>query len=442
MSITWEFTVYDPQKNAFFPYGGYYDFTDRLQGFDVKQMAHPGRQGTGEAILRLTNFDGALTPNGSGTYAGVDWASCLFLLAMNTTSDYHEVFAGVLADFVFTDDGVISYVDLVLDDPWAIVGRSITEQGEVTSSSQYLKIHEAISSVANSGTSFNNYANGVRFPNVDKVLGIGQVVDVSTTEATLFYTNNEAEGNIGERIRNGILPASAAVFWPGSYKFRSIYVDYDSYCVGEGLSADTREHTLTETLTGAAGEAVLDTLQTGHNLPEMINKISVTVGSVTGVTPATYNAENIQSTFTYGTRAGTWGNHLQPRSKRATRDAAGNDVVNLDPYLEALTERFANYRFTALTASTKQSQNTTANAETEFGYLCDIRYGIWAPCSVKYTPTGAASQITDVTVITRRRLRGTPSDVTLEMELLPAIDYQSLVLNSDMLGTLDYNRLG
>ena len=107
-----------------------------------------------------------------------------------------------------------------------------------------------------------------------------------------------------------------------------------------------------------------------------------------------------------------------------------------------MTERFANYRFTALRASTKQSQNTTANAEAEFGYLCDIRYGMWAPCSVKYTPTGAAAQVTDVTVITRRRLRGTPSDVTLELELLPAIDYQSLVLDSDMLGTLDYNRLG
>jgi hypothetical protein len=41
VSITWEFTVYDPQKNPFFPYGGTYDFTDRLQGFDVKAQVKP-----------------------------------------------------------------------------------------------------------------------------------------------------------------------------------------------------------------------------------------------------------------------------------------------------------------------------------------------------------------------------------------------------------------
>jgi len=447
MSVTWSFTLYDPEKNAFFPYGGEYDFTDRLQGFDITQTVAPATVGTGVGRFRLKNFDGALTPNAGGTYADVDWAKCVFKLQCTTTTT-HDVFIGVLADFSFIDDGVTSFCDFVLDDPYAIAGRSITQDGEVTASSYYTPIDETIQNFLNLGTSFNGASNGVRFPGLDKTLGRAEVLDVSGTDPTLFYTANEGVGNVVERIRNGIMPASAAVLWPGGYRFDGIYVKYQSFCVGEGLSADTTvsgsriEYTITESPTGAVNELNLEKLVTGHNLPEIINRIRVDVGQTTGVTPATYDAENNSSTFNYGTRAGTWPNHFQPRSIEGTRDAAGNNPVDLDPYLEGLTTRFANYRFTATQATTKQSMHTTSNAETAFGNLCDIRYGQWAPVTVKYTPTGSATQINDVTVITGRRIQGTPSDVVVTVDLLPAQDYQSFVLDSSTLGVLDTNRLG
>ena len=448
MTVTWSLNFYDPNKNPFFPYGGNHNFTDRLQGFDITQDVHPARMGRGETLFRLSNFDGALTPNAGGTYANVDWGKCVAKIECTTPTATHTVFVGVVSDFTVNDNGVASYVDFVCDDPYAIAGRSITEDGVVTASSYYTPIDETIQNFLNLGTSFNSASNGVRFPALDKTLGRSEVLDVSGTDPTLFYTANEGVGNIAERIGNGIMPASAAVLWPSDYRFDGIYVKYQACCVGEGLSADTDagsgriEYTLTENPTGAAQELALENLQTGHNLSELTNKIKIKTGTVTGTTPATYYSENQPTTFQYGTRAATWQNHFQARSKEATRDAAGNNIVDLEPYADALTNRFSEYRYTAQTATTRQTLNTSSNAQAAFGYLCDIRWGQWAPITVKYTPTGAASQISDVCVIGRRRLRGTPSDVTVELGLLPAIDYQSLVLDSDMLGTLNDNRLG
>jgi hypothetical protein len=441
VSITWALTVFDPDAAST------YNFTDRLQGFDVKQMAHPARLGTGEAIFRLRNFDGALTPNGSGTYAGVDWGSSVFKLAMNTSTDYHEVFEGFAADFIVTDDGVTSFIDFVCDDPYAIVGRGLNETAFVTASgSGFRPIPETIQNLINLGALFKS-VNGIKLPKLNQTSAEAEVIDVSLMEPTVNYARHNAEGRVGERIANGMLPATAGVIWPGTYRTSGGVVYWRSYCVGEGLSADTTdatriEHTLTETLTGAAAEAVLDTLQTGHNLGEITNSVNITVQAGIEVLGAKYESRNDSSAEKYGERGANWPNHMQARTRGTTGGLPNPIPIDLEPYAQALTNRFSEYRYTARTASTKQSQNTTANAEAEFGYLCDIRYGIWAPCSVKYTPTGAAAQVTDVTVITRRRLRGTPSDVTVELELLPAIDYQSLVLNSDMLGTLDYNRLG
>jgi len=45
-------------------------------------------------------------------------------------------------------------------------------------------------------------------------------------------------------------------------------------------------------------------------------------------------------------------------------------------------------------------------------------------------------------VISGRTIKATPGNTTITLDLLPAQDYQSFVLDSSTLGVLDTNRLG
>ena len=442
---SWQFTIYDPQAAT------NYDFTDRLQGFDITQTVHPGRLGRGEALFRLSNFDGALTPNAGGTYGNVDWATAAFKLLIKPPYGNHTVFVGLAADFTVTDNGVASYVDFMCDDPYAVIGRGLIESGGVSPLGAFFgNIPEVAESLINIGAT-NKTVNGVKMPTLGQSSAEAEVIDVGLTEATVFYTRYNCDGRISERIANGMLPATAGVFWPGEAVILGGTTYWQAFCVGEGLSADTDsgsgriEYTLTENPTGAAQELALDTLQTGHNLGEITNAVEIKVQPLQNIAAAEYQSINTASTDEYGERGAVWPNHFQGRRPRGNWPAplSFNPVpIDMTEYADGLTNRFSEYRYTAQTATTRQTLNTSSNAKIAFGNLCDIRWGQWAPITVKYTPTGAASQISDVCVIGRRRLRGTPSDVTVELGLLPAIDYQSLVLDSDMLGVLNTNRLG
>lgn len=441
--MSWQFTVFDP--DAF----STYDFTDRLQGFDVNQMVRPAELGRGEATFRLSNFDGALTPNGGGSYANVDWGKTVSKLLIKPPYGNHTVFLGMLADFRIKDDGVSSFVDLLCDDPYAIIGRGLVESGGYSGTAYFGDIPDTAEKIINLGATPKT-ANGVKLPTLGLSGAEAEVIDVGLTPATVFYTRYNCDGRVSERIANGLLPATAGVMWPGDAISLSGYTYWQAYCVGEGLSADTDsgsgriEYTLTENPTGAAQELTLDTLQTGHNLAEITNAVAIEIQELTNITAAEYESRNDTSAEQYGQRSANWTNHFEGRRPSGNDPQPGADptAIDMTEYADALTNRFSEYRYTAQTATTRQSQNTSSNAKIAFGNLCDIRWGQWAPVTVKYTPTGASSQINDVCVITRRRIKGTPSDVVVQLELLPAVDYQSLVLDSDMLGTLNENRLG
>ena len=51
--------------------GNSIDLTDRTAGFSVEQTLRRGAMGTGRAFLTLYNNDGALTPNGGGTFSNL-----------------------------------------------------------------------------------------------------------------------------------------------------------------------------------------------------------------------------------------------------------------------------------------------------------------------------------------------------------------------------------
>jgi hypothetical protein len=436
MSISWEFTAYDGTTT--------YDFTDRLQGFDVKQKCGPAMLGRGSAVFTLKNYDGALTPNGSGTYAGLQWPEFVLKLEVTGSTRVSNVFVGFMADFQLQDNGNYSTVTLTALDPYAIIGRSIVEEGFVSpSGSGFRSPAETIEYLINNGAKPKS-VNGVKMPKIGQTDAEAQINDRSLTAATVFYTNAQAQGKIEERIANGILPATMGVMWPTGYSISAGTVYWEAECVGEGLSADTLDFTLTESPTGAALELTLEQLESGHNVPEITNAVNITVQQASiGVAYANYETRDDTSAGKYGERAASWPNHFEARTEGTTGSSPFPVVIDLQPYVDGIVNRFSDYRFQSRRARTKQSMvGSTSQNEQAWAYMLDVRYGQWAPVTTIYTPTGASTPNTDIGVIAGRRIQGTPSDVVLTVDLLPAQDYQSFVLDSDTLGVLDTNRLG
>ena len=108
-----------------------------------------------------------------------------------------------------------------------------------------------------------------------------------------------------------------------------------------------------------------------------------------------------------------------------------------------IVERFSNIHFQARKISVQSATlaDTNSGSKEELAQLLDVRYGLWQNATITYTPT-AGSQVTDNCVIAGRSIQAVPGRTTITLDLLPAQDYQSFVLDSDTLGVLDTNRLG
>jgi hypothetical protein len=106
--------------------------------------------------------------------------------------------------------------------------------------------------------------------------------------------------------------------------------------------------------------------------------------------------------------------------------------------LENLVARMSEITYVPERVTVRASSTPTAGV---FNDLLDVTDGFWQVCDIEYTPTGAASTTTG-SVIVSRTINATPRDTTIVLDLLPAANYQSFTLNSDILGVLNQNRLG
>lgn len=420
------------------------DFTDRTLGFSVEQRCGIAQLGTGIATITLDNTDGELTPNGTGTYAGYDWGKTVVTITANRPLEATFVlFAGFISDIVLLDDGTTSTLTVYADDPYATIGRGTTEAswGGVLSFSDDLP--GTIEKLINQGTGTKS-TSGIPLPLAGADAAAAVVTDVGTVPGP-WYFRSKADGFIEDVVSNRLLPLSMGVMYPTivewGYVSSTLTAQYGANCVGSGLTADVTylgsrcEYSISESPTYGSSTLTLTEIETGHNLGEIVNEVDVIDQDDTE-----YLARNTTSTDDYGVRAVSFTNHLVPN------DAAGYapyvDPLDAQPYVDAWAARFGEYRWTARRIATRASSNTSTNAERAFVQLLDVRYGQWVPIEVTYTPTGSSSSVVETGVIGRRVIAATPSDTVVTLELLPAVDYQSFTLDSDLLGILDQNRLG
>lgn len=415
------------------------DFTDRTTGISIRQPLGFMQQSAHRCVITLNNFDGALTPNAGGTYSSVDWfQQALFVSCTVNGTETAEVFHGIVNDFDIRDDGINSTVTMIASDWLSICARGIRNTS-FTNSTNIYDWTEWANRIIDSFTLQNVPGGSTSLPKLDQQLGVfsGYLGDISYYAPGTVTTGFKAVA--GESLSDVLIQRHQAgvpsTIWPTTIdKWNpsgSLYYSrYSVGIVGDTLTRDdagATTYTFTEG-TPAAGELPITTIDRGYDIDRILNQASIT----SAFTSNTSTAVDATSAGTVGIKS-IWAADSVMDTDTDTQRMADNIVA-----------RFSNIHFQArgMSIDSAALRSVDSGSKEELAALLDVRYGLWQTCSLEYTPTGAGSPTTDVCVIAGRSIKATPGRTTIDLELLPAADYQSFVLDSDVLGVLDQNRLG
>lgn len=408
------------------------DFTDRTLGFSLKQAAPMSDLSPSSASLTLQNYDGELTPGGTGTYASTDWfAQAIFISAtiVGTNTLTAELFHGFITDFVVDDNGTESVIKIRCDDAMMFLGTGSPDKGFGGNTDFEDAIRNAIGTASGvgelprlGGTNLTQYYQ-------QAVLGFEPVTTVDES--------NSVAGTIADHLRVSVLPSYPSAVWMALIRDNAgTTVFCEHYDIGSTLTRPTsgtfyetrREIELNDAQhIGTRGEIKFETLVRGFNNNELVNRVAVTT-TATG-NPST--ATNGASSDLYGQKQLTLTATVNKTDALAA-DAAANFLNRQS------TSRYAGQKVTTSTALIEQMN---ADADYTALYMFDVRTCFWNLAKLTFTPTGG-NEIEEISVIVGRTIKATPGNTTITLDLLPAQDYQSFVLDSSTLGVLDTNRLG
>lgn len=407
------------------------DFSDRCQGLQVVQHARFMRHRSGRAQITLQNFDGALTPGGTGTYGSTDWFEQGVFISAGTA----QVFHGLVDDFIVNDNGVYSTVTVMASDWFSVFGRA-TQNYDVNpgQSVWYENVQAAIWEFTSDSSR--------QLPALGQTYGttvynpFTSTFDPDLATSTLDwgndYTQVEAGRPLADILRPGYLAAVPSAMWATTIEADSGNAVYHMGLIGDQLTrtdSGARTYQFRETPTG--GQLPINLLTSGFNNDNMVNHIRATIQNTSGgsTNTATINKANQTAIDKYGKRS-------------LTNDGAGFKYTafnrTMSDTLDNLVARMSEITYVPEQVTVRASSTPTVSV---FNDLLDVTDGFWQVCDIEYTPTGAATTTTG-SVIVGRTINATPRDTTIVLDLLPAVNYQSFTLNSTVLGVLNQNRLG
>jgi hypothetical protein len=379
--------------------------------------------------ITLNNFDGALTPGAGGTYSSVEWfQQAVFISCTINTTDTAEVFHGIIDDFDISDDGVTSMVTLTASD-WLSIGARGLYGNDFTNSTSYDWTEWANRII--DGFTFQGVSSGSTLPKLDQDMGVyrGFAGDVSYYAAGTVTTGfkGEAGNSLGDVMIARHQAGVPSVIWPTTIDkwtyLGNDFARYDAAIVGDTLSrtdANATTFVFTEG-TPASGELPVNAIDRGYDIERVINqatiKSSFTTNTVEADNSTSISATGIKSLF--------------------ASDSSMLLDTDTQRMADNIVERFSNIHFQARKISVQSATlaDTNSGSKEELAQLLDVRYGLWQNATVTYTPT-AGTQVTDNCVIAGRTIQAVPGRTTITLNLLPAEDYQSFVLDSNLLGVL------
>lgn len=407
------------------------DFTDRCSGFSIRQNAEMSNVGIGTAKITLYNYDGALTPGAGGTYGSVDWfKQAVFIQGTISGSSLllAEMFHGVVTGFDIEDNGVHSTVTLTCEDSVRYLGTD----KETWTFGLVSLLDDGFTNTIATATEI-----GVNPPKLGKPNALMSYFFVSPDNDNKIDSTNASSGTVTDLLRNQLLPSYPSAYWGGIIE-EGVSGDtlYSNCIVGGTLTRPTSDPdwfieradlTFTEQAT-TTGEIPFVRLLVGFNNDNLVNQVFQK-------TSATGNEQSVADSTSlgdYGARTVT--NTAALNKTDAFALDAANNFLNRQNTPRYVPERMITTRSVL--------ESAAAGTDEAIRALLDIRSCFWNYSTVEYTPTGASTATTEGVVIVGRQISATPSDTTITLELLPAVDYQSFVLDSSTLGVLDQNRLG
>jgi len=416
------------------------DITSRVLGMTINQPLNISAPSRHSAIITLENNNGDFTPDIGNSYSSVNWFAQAVFIDVDINSTYqYPVFDGIIESFELYDDGINSTVQLTVIDPLTFAGRSKIRSAfsagfdyiETALYKSYLKVSLQDALPALDGTSYGFYSLEL----CNKPLPADPPKDTNVI-VDLGLTENEVVADI---VTSEVAPSAFCVFWPyqirpltSSYSIDLILIGPDmirrNYYNTEYPQLDAHTFTFVEKTPGTS-ELPIKTLKVGYNVTELINEADVRTKE-TGTTSTAVNQTSIDAV---GIRS------VQYSGTILESDAQAQNRANM------LASRFGEVRFVPNEISLSASQVDAvadSSAAQEWALLLDAGGGMWQQAYLEYTPTGASSQKTEHVVLAGRTLRVTPSDTILTLKLLPAVDYQTFVLDSNDRGVLNTNRLG
>jgi len=410
------------------------DITSFVQGFNIQCEANIGRFSPTNVVLTLNNDGGDFTPaegGGTGTYASINWLTKVIRIA--PSADTARFTAHVfISDFKMRDNGTASSVQLTCQDWLSLASSELFDITENTTTTDYANFIDNVLGGA------SGFGPGATLPDYGQPTYSKAIFITDTSDTVADQLARPAASNV-----SSLDYINEAVF--GGYP--SIVVPTDARIVGTTVFyfATALNRTITYNNTFRIPVAFSDSptgttlafaeLDPGFNFEEITSTATVASG-ITGI--SSQNSTNTGTGNSYGTRARFYNN-----TGNNTETDNGNYAGALEA-AEFWTKRQGNARYIPrrLTTSIEliDDRNGTAAATTLINLMAAVD-GLFQPCDVTYTPTGG-TQVTANCVISGRTINAVPGRTTITLDLLPAQDYQSFVLDSSTLGVLDTNRLG
>ena len=411
------------------------DVTNRTLGFSTETVVGIAELGRMQCVITLDNNDGAFTPaegGGTGTYKDIDWYSQQLKIDVAFTGRVAELFNGIIRDFDISDNGINSYVTLRAVD-WLQVASSelfdlTADSTSLTGSQAFEKTLEGIDgwgdglSVPKFGapTVSNNFTF-LRTGNPDIRIERPALTNVTTKDivSTVLIPSGPFM-HIPGPVLLGSLPASANTFScgivPPSLENTRGFLDVIEF---------------DETGSTSPVKLPFTDLIVGFNTDDITN-ICTTVSEVAGTTQQT--TTDATSLDRYGSRARRYSQLASPSDTELQRVAGfwtdRQSTVRYTP---------TRLKFTVETIDATLSD--TADVREMLAEVMSMNSCLFKQVAVTYAPTGGATMT--VPLVTKsRRIDARPGSVTITLDLLPAQDYQSLILDSSTIGVLDQNRLG
>ena len=414
------------------------DFTSRVRALKVDQSVKIGAIGRTEIKVILDNTDGALTPNGGGTYATWDWfAQPLFVLARAGLSEPPALLdvdalglkapfcSGPIIGFDFVDDGFDSFVTLTAVDWMTFVGRWSVQVGQTVTDTALNALDTLATTVQ-----LAQYGSDEQVV-VSLSYAGGSFVDLSVTTlqgqflGDTFETIAAAEGGI-------IYPGWLNFLITGGGAKRVIYGIFGTQrsmlAPNTAVGADTLPD-FNGTGTVGSTELPMRALELGFNDHELITQAEV--GRTGGTNQFSYKDTASQ---TYG-----------PRSVALTDLPLTTDADALS-HAEELTTRYDTTNFVPssfeFTGSMIEGANDAAldGVKTLMHQVSYVYGALFKPTTVTWTGAGSTSNTATVTPM-RLRLSATPEDWTMRLHTLDAGSNMGFILDDTRLGVLDQNRI-